>query len=92
MRYAISSMPAVPAWFSSRTAIGVCVVVVSWLAVLAPAAPAQRLLFELQTDTPTVRRALENFGWACIGLPDLDGDCVADLLIGAERIAARALR
>lgn len=51
--------------------------------VIAPA-HAQELLFELKPDTPPPRDAGEQFGWCCLGMPDLDGDGIGELLVGAN--------
>jgi len=48
-------------------------------------AHAQELLFELAGDNVAWQEFDDNFGTTCVGLPDVDGDGVADLLVGAHR-------
>ncbi len=46
---------------------------------------AQELLFELGGDNVTSRKPDDQFGVTCVGLGDVDGDGVADMLVGAHR-------
>lgn len=48
-------------------------------------ARAQELLFELEGDNSTLQEFDDSFGVTCVGLPDVDRDGVADLLVGAHR-------
>lgn len=75
-------------WHDRRLApriAGLCV-------MLCASTPAQELLLELQGDNTAALRAGDQFGVRCVGLPDVDGDGVGDLLVSAHRYNTTAFR
>ena len=54
-------------------------------ALVVSTASAQQLLFELAGDNVITRKPDDQFGVSCVGLGDVDGDGISDLLVGAHR-------
>jgi len=65
----------------------VATIAACWLASMhaCRSAACQDLLFELEGDNSTAQEFDDSFGSTCVGLPDVDGDGFADLLVGAHR-------
>ncbi len=69
-------------------------IIVSAIAALAltPCIAAQQLLLELKGDNTPTLRWQDQFGISCVGMPDIDGDGVDDLLVGAGRYNTKSTR